>query len=265
MKTYLTALTTDSYLPGVLALHKSLLKTKPKYGFRVLVTENVSGACLSKLKRHRIDVMKIKRLPSMREKASESENRKRNNFSKILMFQLTEFEKIVYLDSDMMVMRNIDHLFHKPHMSAVPAGSLYPRYRHWTELNSGLLIVKPEKGLTEAIMAHLPKKVHHNYGDQKLLIAHYPQWSPKNPRLHLDHKYNMIIGTIDFHIRKHGYNVNYHSPDRRTVAVVHFIGPKPWLQTRKEQTDTIRSYRRKDKHSDADMLAKYQELLRSFR
>ena len=41
-KVYVTILSTDSYLPGVITLYSSLMKTKPKYKFLCLITPNIS-------------------------------------------------------------------------------------------------------------------------------------------------------------------------------------------------------------------------------
>ena len=58
-------------------------------------------------------------------------------FGKISIFNLETFNKIVYLDSDMQVVQNIDELFDKPHMSAVRAGEDLD----W--LNSGIMVIEP--------------------------------------------------------------------------------------------------------------------------
>lgn len=267
MKTYLTVLTTDQYLIGVLALHQSLMKTNPEYGLVVLMTENVSELCEKVLNRKGVKTKRAARLPSMVEKAKESHNKRRNNLSKILMFELIEYKKIVYLDSDMMIMRNIDHLFKKPHMSAVAAGSLFPGNEHWKQLNSGLMVIKPETGLANRIMSHLPKveKNNESFGDQKLLYAEYSNW-PGCPELHLDHKYNLLIGTLQYYFKKHRYNLNFKSPDNKTAAVIHFVGSnKPWMKSSEEQLAYIKKYEDRGDFLDAKMLHRYYDLINKFR
>jgi alpha-N-acetylglucosamine transferase len=148
-----------------------------------------------------------------------------NTFDKIYIFGLTDYSKLVYVDSDMIMSRNIDELFDKPHMSAVSAGKfLYP---DWTRLNSGIMVIEPEQGLPEKIMktleslfvevAALDGKA---MGDQDLINAYYAEW-PISTELHLD-----------AHIDKNAYELpDENKSSKKPVSIVHFIGKdKPWMR-----------------------------------
>jgi glycogenin glucosyltransferase len=159
-----------------------------------------------------------------------------NTFDKIYIFGLTDYSKLVYVDSDMIMLRNIDELFDKPHMSAVSAGKfLYP---HWTRLNSGIMVIEPEQGLPEKIMktlgnflvevAALDGKA---LGDQDLINAYYAEW-PTSTELHLDEGYNIFQSHLDAYIDKNAYELpDENKPSEKPVSIVHFIGKdKPWMR-----------------------------------
>lgn len=159
-----------------------------------------------------------------------------NTFDKIYIFGLIDYSKLVYVDSDMIILRNIDELFNKPHMSAVSAGKfLYP---DWIQLNSGIMVIEPEQGLPEKIMNTLEKSMAEvaalggkALGDQDLINAYYAEW-PTSTELHLDEGYNIFQKHLDAYINKNAYEL----PDenklaKKPVSIVHFIGKdKPWMR-----------------------------------
>ena len=146
---YATVLSTDSYLPGTLALFESIKRTKPMTNnFVVVVNENIKKETRDRLQEEGYIVIEKPKI----EVPQEIKNKNRilpywnNTFDKFNLFDLTDFDKIVYLDSDIYVRKNIDELFDKPNMSAVIAGKSYPGNESWNELNSGLMVIEPQKG-----------------------------------------------------------------------------------------------------------------------
>lgn len=69
------------------------------------------------------------------------------------MFEMTEYDKIVFIDADKFVSQNIELFFAKPHMSAVGAGSLLPENKNWEKLNSGLLVIELSMTLFEELIS----------------------------------------------------------------------------------------------------------------
>ncbi len=142
-KVYLSVLTTDSYLPGVLVVNYCLRMTGTKIPFNVCVTDQLSSLTLDTLDRNSIITLPIK----TRECENLDQDRKycptswKSTFTKLEIFDLTRFDKIVYLDADMLICDNLDHLFDKPHFSAVNAGGF--KFKDWLDLNSGLLVIEP--------------------------------------------------------------------------------------------------------------------------
>ena len=236
MKSYVTSLSTTSYLPGVFALNESLRRVKSSYPVLVLTSPGIAPDVTLKLQQAGIVVKAISVSVYVPADLKAASGHWGHTFDKLHVFGLTEYEKLVYVDSDMIVLTNIDELFDKPHMSAVAAGKLLNP--HWDRLNSGLMAIVPEQGLTEKIVCTLEKaRIEQGLagaiaiGDQDLINTYYSKWS-KCPELHLDQGYNIFQCHLDCYIEKHGYRLPGNSPCHGLEAkVVHFIGPhKPWMK-----------------------------------
>jgi glycogenin len=237
---YITLLSTESYLPGVFALHESLKRTGTPYPFATAVSAHIPREFDDVLERAGIIVRRIPESTAIPKDMIENNGHWGRTFDKVHLFGLSEFEKLVYVDSDMIVLENMDELFDKPHMSAVPAGLLV--HKDWTRLNGGLLVIEPEDHLADGIFATLPQALAEvaamgvtASGDQDLLNAYYPHWRT-TPELRLDQGYNMFQCYLDLHIEEHGFHLPHKFSKRpgeggQRIKIVHFIGPrKPWMK-----------------------------------
>jgi alpha-N-acetylglucosamine transferase len=107
----------DSYLPGVQALQRSLLAVGSLHSLIVMITpDTVSECAVDVLENEGCVVQAIERyVPGGR---IDHRNYKLACYAecwcKLRMWEMTEFERLVYLDADMLVLRNIDDLFVLP-------------------------------------------------------------------------------------------------------------------------------------------------------
>ena len=235
MKVYITLLSTISYLPGVIVLHDSVKSTKTSYPFWVAVSLIIPYVVDDELRARGMHVIRLSasiKIPFSFEKNSGHWG---NTFDKIQLFGLTDFTKLVYLDSDMLVLKNIDELFEKNHLSAVAAGQL--ENPDWIRLNSGLMVITPEHQLPEKMIGMMDRAIQditalgsNKIGDQDIINAYYSAW-PDQKDLHLDEGYNVFISHLDAYIVKHGYQIS--AGDTKTpkdIRVIHFVGQKkPWM------------------------------------
>jgi glycogenin glucosyltransferase len=216
---YVSLLSTDSYLPGARVLHYSLQATNPAHPFLLLVTPNVSAAVRAELAAIEIPYRVLDQ--SLLAPASPKEPRWSFTFSKLHIFGLVEFDKLVFLDADMLVRQNIDELFQQPHLSAVNAGGRLPECSSWTQFNSGLLVVEPSTAQFEDMRRQLAGIDRELRGDQTFLHQYFPDW-PSRHELHLDHRYNIFDVHLDRYEELFGWGMD-------EAKVIHFIGEtKPW-------------------------------------
>lgn len=164
MRVYATVLTSDEYLEGVLVLNESLKINKSKYKLIVIISKNISNRTEMILKSQEIDTLRLNykiSMPKEIEDANEQRGLKNwnNTMDKLSIFEMTQYEKIVYLDSDMIVLKNIDELFDYPNMSAVIAGKSYKGNEEWKELNSGCMVIEPVKGILKEFINIIPEVI----------------------------------------------------------------------------------------------------------
>lgn len=264
-RTYLTVLSTDDYAVGAAALWKSLRNTGPRHQFLAVLTSQVSARCEQALQGLGMPTLRIEqdfhRAPS--KGADRAFAHWQHTFGKLLMFQLTQYEKIVFLDSDMLVLRNLDHLFDKPHMSAMVPNKLLPGHESWVQFCSGLMVIEPQPGLAKAVMQHAAEVEARtpSFSDQHLLHEHFPGW-PSRTELHLEQGYGIFLDSIDRYVKKFGYNLNFAAPDERTIAVVHFVGSrKPWTWSAPERALRMVKYAAGGGTIAVRMLRQYLRLL----
>ncbi|MBU3073200.1 glycosyltransferase [Clostridium estertheticum] len=263
---YLTIISTDDYLYGVLVLNNSLLKTKSNISLVVLVTQRVSVRTEKIINDMNIATIRVENsielLDNMGKKNVLAKHPHWNNtLDKLFMFELTQYSKIVYLDSDMLVINNIDHLFEKEHMSAVIAGKSYPGNEAWCGLNSGLMVIKPEKGLIKEFIKLIPivDKEKECFGDQDIIQKYYKNWG-QNRELELDEKYNMFLPYVDYYIKNKGYNLN--GNDHKSISVIHFIqNKKPWNMSKVDLSIIYIKLLVKNKLRAIEILFKYRKIL----
>lgn len=118
---YITLLSTLDYLPGVLVLGESLKRVNSVYPFAVGVTEDIYEQALPVLQKAGCIVEKIHHLEysdMMKKHAlkqwGESCKSVFNTASKISLFELNDYDKLVYIDADTIVLQNVDELFNWP-------------------------------------------------------------------------------------------------------------------------------------------------------
>lgn len=236
MKAYITLLSNESYLPGVLVLGRSLKKVKAKYPLYCALSINIKEEVEYVLNQNGISCVRLL------QKAVDIEVNQQVNthshwnytFDKLLIWGLTQFDKLVFLDSDMLVLRNIDGLFEFKQFSAVCADHSYIGNEHWTGLNSGLIVIEPDKNIEKKLlMAIRPvlnemRLKNQPVGDQDVIKSILPDWAD-NPTLHLDEGYNLFADHLTYYVRKLGYSFN--DKKEKKIYVVHFIGKtKPWMK-----------------------------------
>lgn len=216
---YLTYLGTDDYLPGTLALIEELKHVKSKYPIYVLVANDLrkETICQIETKAKVIKSQKFK-IPNevLKHNNQTGYSRWNRTFEKLQVFGLEQFDKIVMLDSDMLIKSNIDELFEKPNLSAVAAGKDYPGNEKWENLNSGTMVITPSK----LEFTRLIKLIGMNtWGDQDVIQKAYPNWN-KDESLHLSDIYNMISGFEAYYVGV---------KKLKNIKIVHFTHKvKPW-------------------------------------
>jgi len=118
-------------------------------------------------------------------------DRWREAFTKLLVFNMTKFSKIVYYDSDFLLMKNVDDLFEKTEgfeFSAV-------RDMSSPQFNAGMFVLKPSRDLFEELMV---KMLQTNSYDTRTMDQGFLNWYYGGKWNELPYEYNaQFFSAID--------------------------------------------------------------------
>lgn len=110
-KVWTTLITNTAYLPGLLTLDASLKHAKSAYPLVALYTDTFPPKGHAALDVRGIPKQRVAYLLPTTEKSFDaSDSRFYDCWSKLTPFGLTEYERVVQLDSDMLVLKNMDEL-----------------------------------------------------------------------------------------------------------------------------------------------------------
>ncbi|KAL4351340.1 hypothetical protein GQ457_06G020710 [Hibiscus cannabinus] len=203
---YVTVLhSSEAYVCGAITLAQSILRTNSTRDLLLLHDEFISPKSLSGLRTAGWKTREILRIRSpFAQKGSYNEW----NYSKLRLWLLTWYRKVVFIDSDLLVFRNIDSLFLYPQLSAAA--------NDVTRFNSGIMVVEPSMCRFEDLMAKSFTVESYNGGDQGFLNEVFTWW----------HR-------LPSHVNFLKYFEGNQSSDRETipddVSAIHYLGWKPWM------------------------------------
>lgn len=237
MKVYITLLSNKNYLQGVLVLHRSLKASESRYPLYCALSVSIDKETEHILEREGIRCVRLlhSAVTGNVNPLGKGFSHWNYTFDKLLIWGLTQFEKVVFLDCDMLIVRSIDGLFEHEAFSAVSADSSYPGNESWVGgLNSGLMVIVPDKEVerqllqTISIVVNDCTKRNLMVGDQDVIKRFLPDWG-KCDSLHLDEGYNIFADHLTYYIRHLGYSLK--GKMGKAVYVTHFIGKsKPWMK-----------------------------------
>lgn len=241
---YVSLLTNDSYTYGIILLEASLKKVNSQYPLHVLITEDVSKASQEILNQLNITyelVDKIK-LPDIINEHNRAQGLGlavtwENCWTKLKIYDLTNFDKLVFLDADILVLKNLDHLFNLPHMTSALDGEYFNLWPNWDHFNSGVLVIEPSheeftKILNFGYSLQKEDLPNYTFADQELLNFYYKDW-PEHKELHLNKYYDIFPPYVQ---------ANQLDDLKENCYFAHYVGRKPWVGWLKSTLDTYDEY-----------------------
>ncbi|KAE8675381.1 putative UDP-glucuronate:xylan alpha-glucuronosyltransferase 5 [Hibiscus syriacus] len=203
---YVTVLhSSEAYVCGAIALAQSIIRTNSTRDLLLLHDEHISPKSLTGLRAAGWKTRQIERIRSpFAEKGSYNEW----NYSKLRIWLLTWYHKVVFIDSDFLVFKNMDSLFLYPQLSAAANDK--------TRFNSGIMVIEPSLCTFEDLMVKSFKLGSYNGGDQGFLNEAFTWWHRVPSRM------NFLK-----------YFEGNQSSDRNKVpddvSAIHYLGLKPWM------------------------------------
>ena len=98
-----------------------------------------------------------------------------DNFAKLRLWQLVEYEAVVFIDADAIVLKNCDKLFGYPEFCAAP--NVYESLADFHRLNSGVFTARPSAETFAQMLDRLDQPgVFWRRTDQTFLQEFFPDW-----------------------------------------------------------------------------------------
>ena len=244
---WVTLLTNPDYLMGVKALRNSMKRIGTRYPLVVMVTSRVDVSIRRELSASGCEVQDVDSLGPPRHLVTNYVySRFAEVWTKLRVFGLTEYQRVVYLDADMLLLRDMDELFTTPfapgeRIAAVsdclcnpdgvsmniaqrgPENCPYtdhstPKLDHRTRyFNAGLIVLSPDTGLFAGLVDYLANRddmASYKFAEQDLLNEYLAnQWHP------LPYTYNALTKISETHSGMWSIN---------DVRNLHFAQEKPW-------------------------------------
>jgi hypothetical protein len=238
----------DAYLPGLEALAASLIDVGSTRALAVILTDAPSKALQSAARCLNLTLVRMSRVANPfsadhydgQENPFSSPVRFKKVFSKLNIWRLP-VKRVVFLDADMVVLKNIDELFTpgEPVFRASPDklwdGNAKSVLISSTGIfNSGLLVIEPSMATFKDMLQKLPSiTANEKYGkfadgsDQGFLNKYYEkEWVGDAI---LDTKYNTMWW----------YAMVHYQCQMDKISVLHNVGePKPWMKEKKQSVLT---------------------------
>ncbi len=148
---------------GVRVLGQSLLDTGTAKDRVALCTNTVSDETKELLQ---ADGWIIKPVSTINPYSKRRSDYYFSAYSKLHVWNMTEYERVVYLDSDVLVLTNIDHLF--------DCGTFCAAYEVlYYIFNSGVMVVEPSTTVFNDMMRKVSTLKSYDHADQGFLNAYF--------------------------------------------------------------------------------------------
>lgn len=234
----------DRDIMGVLVLNYRLNILKSKYNLSCLVTNNVSSKSRIFLEKNSIKIININFFENLEKMKIDKDKidilYNKQTFGKLFIFLVNN--KCIYLDSDLYINQNIDHLFEyntsekkiymtndllmiKKNSDSDDSDDSWTLLNINNKFNSGLIILEGNENIFRDICNYIIStdiEVMNKWHSDQIILNVLYQNNTINVTT-LDHKYNLIFNSTDFFIETKLINEN-------DIYVVHYtLSNKPWL------------------------------------
>jgi alpha-N-acetylglucosamine transferase len=229
---YVTLVTNADYAMGALALARSLSYTGTTADIVVLHTAGVDERDLEPLTQLGCRLVEAAHLPlsdefnerhargNLHAAAPFTKGRKPSfhspldNFCKLRLWQLIDYETCVFIDADAIVLKNVDKLFDYPEFSAAP--NVYESLADFRRLNSGVFVARPSLATFNDMLAVVDRPgAFWRRTDQTFLDTFFPDW----------HGLPIYMNMLQY--------VWFTMPalwDWNSISILHYQYEKPWEQ-----------------------------------
>jgi lipopolysaccharide biosynthesis glycosyltransferase len=218
-KAYATVLCNgDDYVPGVEALGRSIRKSGSREAMVLMVTPDVSSTTRETLAAEGWTIRDVEPVENPNPAKAQLFPRFAATFTKLRAWDLVEYDKVVLLDADTLVLQNVDDLFDRPGFAAAPDFLIPDRF------NSGVMVLEPSRETFARMAEALASSSSYDGGDQGFLNTFFADWWAMPVAHRLPAGYNLFHFVYQF-LRAH---THLQEELAREARIVHYAVQKPW-------------------------------------
>ncbi|XP_062231432.1 putative UDP-glucuronate:xylan alpha-glucuronosyltransferase 3 isoform X2 [Phragmites australis] len=203
----------SEYVCGAISAAQSIRQAGSTRDLVILVDETISD-------HHRKGLeaagWKVRIIQRIRNPKAERDAYNEWNYSKFRLWQLTDYDKIIFIDADLLILRNVDFLFAMPEITATGNNA--------TLFNSGVMVIEPSNCTFQLLMEHINEITSYNGGDQGYLNEIFTWWH-RVPK-HMNFLKHFWEGDDEAMKAK---KTQLFGADPPILYVLHYLGLKPWL------------------------------------
>jgi len=202
---YVTLVTSDSYVIGAKVLGFSLKQTNTTRKMIALVTETVSDDKITELKSVGFQIKRVNGI-LVKDSNALSGDAKRwlTTYTKLRVWELP-LRKVIFLEADCLVVKNIDELFQIEEFGAAPECC--------DRFNSGVFVTEPSITTFNDMLSKVPTLYTYDGADQGFLNEYFTSWKL------LSFYYNAL--------QNHWIN-DRNAWVMERLKVIHYVKYKPW-------------------------------------
>jgi alpha-N-acetylglucosamine transferase len=215
----------------------SLKKTHPKYKIILCYTNDLSINKINILKKYYDELILIEYLNI----EGIQKERFINIFTKLKIFELTQFHKILFLDTDMYVLKNLDHIF----QIKTPAGMIINSnldIKHNEKINkssftinAGFMLLSPSKDTYNQMVKSLDNfDVSEGDLEQEFLSKFLKSWT------NISYLYNFQFGLIYI---KNKRSEIYKNTKINEIFVIHYSAKKKAYHYMNTKSETYYNFK----------------------
>ncbi|CAN7096832.1 unnamed protein product [Brassica rapa subsp. narinosa] len=204
---YVTLLhSSEVYVCGAIALAQSIRQSGSTHDMILLHDKSITNTSRVGLSRAG---WKLRQVERIRSPFSKKDSYNEWNYSKLRVWQVTDYDKLVFIDADFIIAKNVDYLFSFPQLSAAGNDKFL--------FNSGVMVLEPSACLFKELMLNSFKIKSYNGGDQGFLNEYFVWW----------HRLSKHVNTMKYFGAESKNSQKRHLPDN--LEGIHYLGLKPWL------------------------------------
>ncbi|GJP53543.1 hypothetical protein CLOM_g12700 [Closterium sp. NIES-68] len=214
---YATVLhSSERYVCGAIVLGHSIRRTGSTAEMVVLVSKEITEESRRGLREAGWRVKEIERI---RNPNALNGTYNEWNYSKLRLWQQAEYARLVFVDSDLLLLTSVDFLFAFPEISA--------RGNDGSDFNSGVMVLEPSDCTFQLLMENLRRVRSANGGDQGYLNNVFTWWH------RLPESINTLKPTWTTDPVKRqailALKNRWFSEDPSEIHAIHYLGLKPWV------------------------------------